>query len=393
MHHVARILLAALVLTAGLAASTRYSAEPSVEAASNGAFPLRAAFYYGWFPQAWEQSNIRPFTKYHPTLGWYDTSDEAIVRSQIAAMQYGNIRAGIATWWGQGHYTDTNMRTLLDAGAGSGFRWSVYYEEESTGDPSIAKLQADLAYLRDRWASDPGYLAIDGKFVVFVYADASDGCDMARRWTQANTVGAYLVLKVFHDYQRCAYQPQNWHQYGPAEASSAHGTHSYTISPGFDLVGQPTRLGRDLDRWRQDVRNMAASGADFQLVTTFNEWGEGTSVESASEWATASGYGAYLDALHADGRVQPPPPPAPAVTAAPTAPAPATAGAATPPAATPPVATTAGPPAPSAPTATQPVVTPRAAPPIATPRANNRPVQWDAGDWLRGWGARLFGRR
>jgi hypothetical protein len=46
---------------------------------------------------------------------------------------------------------------------------------------------------------------------------------------------------------------------------------------------------------------MVASGAPWQLVTTFNEWGEGTSVESAVEWDTASGYGAYLDALHRNG--------------------------------------------------------------------------------------------
>jgi hypothetical protein len=40
-------------------------------------------------------------------------------------------------------------------------------------------------------------------------------------------------------------------------------------------------------------------------VTTFNEWGEGTAVESATEWASPSGYGAYLDALHNDGAVTP----------------------------------------------------------------------------------------
>jgi hypothetical protein len=39
-------------------------------------------------------------------------------------------------------------------------------------------------------------------------------------------------------------------------------------------------------------------GVRFQLITTFNEWGEGTAVESASEWATSSGYGTYLDILH-----------------------------------------------------------------------------------------------
>ena len=46
---------------------------------------------------------------------------------------------------------------------------------------------------------------------------------------------------------------------------------------------------------------MVASRAPWQLVTTFSEWGEGTPVEPAQEWQTASGYGAYLDALHDDG--------------------------------------------------------------------------------------------
>jgi hypothetical protein len=43
---------------------------------------------------------------------------------------------------------------------------------------------------------------------------------------------------------------------------------------------------------------MVASKEPWQLVTTFNEWTEGTAIESAQEWASPSGYGTYLDALH-----------------------------------------------------------------------------------------------
>lgn len=46
---------------------------------------------------------------------------------------------------------------------------------------------------------------------------------------------------------------------------------------------------------------MVASGEPWQLVTTFNEWGEGTATEPATEWSSNSGYGLYLDALHTDG--------------------------------------------------------------------------------------------
>jgi hypothetical protein len=46
---------------------------------------------------------------------------------------------------------------------------------------------------------------------------------------------------------------------------------------------------------------MVDSGEDWQLITTFNEWGEGTATESAREWQSQSGFGEYLDALHYDG--------------------------------------------------------------------------------------------
>ena len=271
-----------------------------VQADTQPSFPIRAAFYYPWFPEAWNQQGFNPFTNYNPSLGFYDAS-QTVTRQHIAAMQYGGIQAGIASWWGQGSKTDTHIPGLLQAAAGTNFRWSIYYENESQGDPSVAQLTNDLTYLRDKYGNDPSFLRINGKFVIFVYADGADACGMADRWTQANTVGAYIVLKVFSGYRNCATQPDSWHQYSPAVASDSQRGFSYAIAPGFWKKGDAVRLARDLNRWNQNVRDMVASGAPWQLVTTFNEWGEGTSVESAREWETGSGYGAYLDALHNNG--------------------------------------------------------------------------------------------
>jgi acid phosphatase type 7 len=275
------------------------------------AFPMRGAFYYPWFPESWRQSGVYPFANHRPSAGFYDGGDIAVVRQHVEAMQYGKIQMGIASWWGRGHSTDARLATLLRAADGSTFRWSVYHEGEGSGDPSVGALTDDLAHLAQTLARDPSALRIDGRFVVFVYADAGDGCAMADRWKAANTVGAYVVLKVFRGYATCASQPDGWHQYGPATAADAQGVHSYSISPGFWKHGDPVRLSRDLERWRRNVREMTTSGARFQLVTTFNEWGEGTAVESAEEWATDTGYGAFLDVLHLDGE---PPPTTPTTT-------------------------------------------------------------------------------
>jgi acid phosphatase type 7 len=290
-----------LVLLAAILAAGKVSTATPIFGDIQPALPLRAAFYYAWFPEAWNQQHISPYTNYHPSLGYYSSPEPAVIQQHIAAMQYGGIQAGIASWWGQGSRTDNRLPTLLATTAGSTFRWSVYYEQESQGDPSVDALTADLTYLRDHYGSDPSYLRIDGRFVVFVYADGADGCAMADRWKQANSLNAYIVLKVFAGYRNCASQPDGWHQYAPAVAADSQGTYSYAISPGFNKVGESPRLARDLARWKSNVRAMVASGAAFQLVTTFNEWGEGTAVESAQEWTSASGYGAYLDALHTNG--------------------------------------------------------------------------------------------
>jgi glycosyl hydrolase family 99 len=262
-------------------------------------FPIRAAFYYPWFPQGWSQQGMNPFTHYHPLLGRYDVRSPSVLAAHIRAMRYAGLQAGIASWWGPGSLTDNNLGPLLKAAAGQPFRWSVYDEAEGQGDPTVGQLTADLTYLRDHYGTNPSFLRIGGRFVVFVYAQPHDGCAMADRWKRANTVGAYVVLKVFDGYRGCASHPDGWHQYGPLEAVSDQAPFSYTVSPGFWKANEPTAgLARSIDRWRQSLRAMVASKARFQLVTTFNEWGEGTSVEAATEWASPSGMGTYLDALH-----------------------------------------------------------------------------------------------
>ena len=265
-------------------------------------FPIRAAFYYSWFPELWDQNDLNPYSHYQPTLGYYSEDDPAVIAQHIAAMQYGKIQAGIASWWGQGHYTDQRVPALLKAGEETGFRWSLYIESEGYGDPSVDSIRSDLEYIRDQYASSSSYLKIDDRFVVFVYADRDDGCSMASRWAQANTVGAYLVLKVFSGYRTCPDQPDTWHQYAPDLAQKQVGSNSFTISPGFWKADDPDpRLERDIERWTADVRALVAAQSKFHLITTFNEWGEGSSIESASGWESPSGYGLYLDALHYDG--------------------------------------------------------------------------------------------
>jgi hypothetical protein len=260
--------------------------------------PIRAAFYYPWFPEAWRQQGMDPFSHYAPSLGYYSV-DAQTVSEQIKAMKYAKVQAGIASWWGQGSATDARIPSLLHAGALQGFAWALYYEPEGQADPPPSQIADDLKYIQERYSRQPGYLRVGGRPVLFAYASGEDGCGMADRWKQANTLGFYVVLKVFPGYRACTSQPDSWHQYAPAGAEDAQAGFSFTISPAFWKASEPApRLARDVSRWSKSVTDMVASRAPWQLITTFNEWGEGTAVEDSVAWQSASGFGAYLDVLH-----------------------------------------------------------------------------------------------
>lgn len=269
----------------------------------NVTLPARAAFYYPWFPETWSVNGVH--VTYQPNLGYYDSSQQNVVDNHIQALGYGGVKVSIASWWGVGTHSESTRIPLLlqrTQALGSSLKWALYYEQEGSIDPTVSQIQSDLNYIKSKYASSPSYATVNGKPVIFVYnASANDtSCAVADRWAQANAgIGFYVDLKVFSGYKTCTNQPASWHQYSPAVPEDSQSGYSFAISPGFWRADEATaRLARDPVRWQQNINDMVASNAPWQFVTTFNEWGEGTAVEGAQNWASSSGYGTYLDALH-----------------------------------------------------------------------------------------------
>jgi hypothetical protein len=214
-------------------------------------------------------------------------------------MRYGGIQAAIASWWGPGHPTDQAFPVDLQAAEGTPFKWAIYYEPEGPGHPqqSPDQIHAAMRSFADRYANHPNYLRVDGRPVVFVWPDPGDNCDMVNRWRAANT-GFYVVQKRFPGWEGCKGTADSWHEYSPNLYKAEVKGYSFAVSPGFWQYNQGPRLARDPGQFDAAVAAMRASAAQWKLVTTYNEWGEGTAVESAAEWASPSGYGVYLDILH-----------------------------------------------------------------------------------------------
>jgi hypothetical protein len=260
-------------------------------------FPIRGAFYYPWFPENWTQAG----TVYHPALGFYDSGDRAVAARELDGLRYGNFAVGIYSWWGRGSGTNARLPMHLDVARQTPFRWAIYYEPEGYASPTPAEIRSDLHALAADFAK-PAYLRVRGRPVVFVFEQSTDVCETAARWALGNDVDAYVVVDAAVNPSaalQCAAQPDSWHLYSFSPGGSVVlPGYDVSIAPGFVKTDGPILLARDLDRWRRNVQEMVASGAPWQLVISFSEWGEGTAVEPALEWSSPSGYGSYLDVLH-----------------------------------------------------------------------------------------------
>ena len=256
--------------------------------------PITAAFYYGWYPETW-----KPAPHATPALRHYRSNDRAILLAHLRLLRQAHVDAAIVSWWGATHYSDRRLVRMMKLARSvrSPLKFAIYHEAEGQGDPSVASLDRDIARVL-QLARSPRYLRIGGKPVIFVFSTASDRCGMVTRWRQAARGRVHVVLKVFPGYTACAGQPNSWHQYSPDRAQVTVPGQSISISPGFFHAREGTpRLARNVERFRASVRAMNRARVRWHLITTFNEWGEGTAVEPSTSWRRG-----YIDALAKRGQ-------------------------------------------------------------------------------------------
>ncbi len=276
--------------------------------------PYYTTFYYPWYqtPKTdgrwsyWQDSGNNPPatwfghflpdkdpSKFDPATELYSSNDISDLYWQFTKMAEAKLEIAVSSWWGQGHKTDTTFAHIVtdvmnrSDNPYPNLRWTLYYEPEGYGDPSPSEIAADLNYIAENYGNQPGFLKIDGRPVIFVWASGSDGAGMAARWAEANqqaTQQFHIVLKLFSGFRDLSPQPDSWHQYGPASRYSEHAPYSSVVSPGFWLDdGSSPRLSRNLAEFRSSVVDMVAADAMWKIVTTWNEWGEGTSIEPAEQ--------------------------------------------------------------------------------------------------------------
>lgn len=253
----------------------------------------------------------------------YNDWEVSTVVTQFQRMQAAAITGIVSSWWGVNTKEDQKLRASVIPAAGivQGVDVSMYYESNMPNESDQTKkafLQKTVTLFKENPPSffvrlyDPAYGV---RPVLFVYAPRIGSCATLDSWNSAlgeiqrdTGVRPVLVMDMKNDVPtRCSNWSRRdylWHKYDPGndgfEATVVGGVvQTVTIRPGFVRCKEKIHYQpRNLNTWQGLVHNANAARAQyFQLVTSWNEWLENTSVEPAVEWYSPSGLGQYLDIL------------------------------------------------------------------------------------------------
>jgi glycoprotein endo-alpha-1,2-mannosidase len=139
---------------------------------------LVGVYYYPWYgPTAHPVSqSLRRHLVPQQTaeLGEYDSSSPAVIAKHIDYSRRANIHFWACSWWGPGNYTDNILKNrILPHRYAGELRYAILYESTgrlgSFSNPDYSNLVPDFQYFADNYFSNPNYLKIDGRPVVFIY--------------------------------------------------------------------------------------------------------------------------------------------------------------------------------------------------------------------------------
>jgi len=278
---------------------------------------LVLAFYYAWYDQAtWSSGQLSD----RPAL-LYDSRDRATIQRHVAQAKSAGIDAFVQSWYGPlgglNNMTESNFAALLDVSAQSGFRAAVDFEVTSPFFGSAGDAQTALATLLSGHARHPAYLKVNGKPVVFFWRQQRFGVDdwaairnqvdpnHASIWIAEGTDPSYLrVFDGIHWYSVAwsADPVSSLVNYAGKVRKTAQdlGGLRYWVAPvmpGYDdtqlrgaQAGGFVRPRANGDYYRATFAGATESGADWLIVTSFNEWPEGTMIEPSVAYGDA-----YLD--------------------------------------------------------------------------------------------------
>jgi len=269
------------------------------------------AFYYPWYgsPEGptgrwnhWNPENSFASTNV-PKAGYYDSKSEKTIRRHIRQAKQNGIDGFIVSWWGPYSFSDQALNKFMEISEEMDFQFSIYFEEASSKRDVVRQ----LTYVFDNYTGSESFLRMGDRPVIFCYGRVTHQYDpsvwqevfsqLEGRGYSGFYVGDGLSSDILTTFDGI-------HTYNPAstpldkltdeydsasfKASTKGKLFAATVVPGYDdtVIRDPgmvkERNGGDL--YRQFWEVARDSQTDWILITSFNEWHEGTEIEPSEEY-------------------------------------------------------------------------------------------------------------
>ncbi len=266
------------------------------------------AFYYAWFDETtWTSGKPAdlPLTPYR-------SADPALIEHHVVQAKGAGITAFVQSWYGpqvENNQTEPNFATLLDTAARHGFQAAVDFEVLSPFFGDLGAVQNGLTTLLATHIHHPAYLRYQGKPVIFFWRQ------------QAFSISQWANMRAALDPNRTTYWIAEGTDLSFQEVFDGHHLYSIawsgnvqaelnkwppriqqvedrlgvdklwvaTVMPGYDdlRLGRGDSFSRDRQGgafYRQTWNAAISSQPDMIVITSFNEWLEGTHIEPSQAY-------------------------------------------------------------------------------------------------------------
>jgi hypothetical protein len=270
------------------------------------------AFYYGWYGHPsgpagrwlhWDPSASHHASTHVPELGWYDSAEPEVIRQHVRwAKEAGLDGLVLSVWRLDAHDLLVLERLLAEAARQAPFEVAVYVEAADTA----GELHQQLATLLGKHGQHPAWLRADGRPVAFLYTRVlknvgADGLRRALHGLSVFAIGDAMATSTFdyldgvHTYVSASVPDR--YQQELLEASRVARLRDKlavaTVMPGYDdtLIRTPGGIDLRTDGRFYDGEWARAALSDWVVLTSFNEWHEGSEIEPSREFGRS-----YLEA-------------------------------------------------------------------------------------------------
>jgi hypothetical protein len=249
---------------------------------------------------------------YHPLIGPYDSGDPAVIEYHLLLMKVAGIDGIIVDWYGLSNLFDypaihQNTAALFSAAAEIGLKVGICYEDQTipklveagklAKTDRVEHFRTEVDWLRKNWFAHRAYLQINGRPVLlsFGFDGLSD-----REWEEGLPKGGDGPIYLSEHRRRpAAARAFDW----PVPRDGLARLDRFARNAKKSPVGMAAALPRFDDIYAEakihpsygkipddEGRTFTATltraltcGAPLIQIVTWNDWGEGTSIEPTVE--------------------------------------------------------------------------------------------------------------